>query len=289
MSSTARYAHARRGSVAGLAIMLAAVVWPASACRRSASPPEQPEQGNHSTVAEPVPAPPVDATDARARPRSEERAAERRAMVEHQIARRGIDDPATLEAMRQVPRHWFVPRELSRFAYDDRPLPIGHDQTISQPYIVALMTQALALSSQARVLEVGTGSGYQAAVLAELTPHVFTIEIVEALGRRAAATFEQRGYATIRARIGDGYRGWPEHAPFDAIIVTCAPDHIPPALVEQLAPGGRICIPVGSEDGVQELVVVGKQADGALRPETLIPVRFVPMTGEARSRGEKQD
>jgi protein-L-isoaspartate(D-aspartate) O-methyltransferase len=218
------------------------------------------------------------------RPRSDEMAAERRAMVARQIAARDVSDPHVIAAMRNVPRHWFVPDALRRDAYDDRPLPIGEDQTISQPYIVAFMTEALRLTPDDKVLEIGTGSGYQAAVLAEITPHVFTIEIVEPLGRRAMAVFEQRGYETVRARIGDGYAGWPEHAPFEAIIVTCAPDHIPPKLVEQLAVGGRICIPVGAEYGFQELIRVTKQADGTLMRESLLPVRFVPMTGDAQRK-----
>jgi len=183
--------------------------------------------------------------------------------------------------MLNVPRHWFVPPALQRQAYRDGPLPIGHDQTISQPYIVALMTEALRLNRDSKVLEVGTGSGYQAAVLAEIPPHVFTIEIVEPLARRAMETFEQRGYRTIKARIGDGYAGWPEHAPFDAIIVTCAPDHVPPKLIEQLKPQGRLCIPVGDQGGIQSLKLAVKSAQGDLTTTDLIPVRFVPMTGEA--------
>jgi protein-L-isoaspartate(D-aspartate) O-methyltransferase len=203
-------------------------------------------------------------------------------MVRTQIEARGLKDPRVLQALRDVPRHWFVPQNGQALAYADQPLPIGEDQTISQPYIVALMTEALQLKPDAKVLEIGTGSGYQAAVLSELTPHVFTIEIVEPLGKRAREAFAKRGYSTIRARIGDGYAGWPEFAPFDAIIVTCAPDHIPPRLLEQLAVNGRICIPVGSAGGVQELVVATKLADGTLKRESLIPVRFVPMTGAAR-------
>ncbi|MCH7884086.1 MAG: protein-L-isoaspartate(D-aspartate) O-methyltransferase [Planctomycetes bacterium] len=217
------------------------------------------------------------------RPRTGERAAERRKMVVDQIEARGVKDPAVIEAMRNVPRHWFVPVRLHRLAYADRPLPIGEGQTISQPYIVALMTEVLRLNPQSKVLEIGTGSGYQAAVLSEITPHVFTIEIVEPLARRAIQTFEERGYKTISSRIGDGYGGWPEHAPFDAIIVTCAPEHIPTKLIEQLKPGGRICIPVGAQGRVQELIVATKRADGSLKRKSLIPVRFVPMTGEGRA------
>ncbi len=216
------------------------------------------------------------------KPRTKERAAERRKMVVDQVEARGLKDPSVLEAMRNVPRHWFVPVRIHRLAYADRALPIGEGQTISQPYIVALMTEALRLTPQSKVLEIGTGSGYQAAVLSEITPHVFTIEIVEPLARRAIATFEERGYKKISSRIGDGYRGWPEQAPFDAIIVTCAPEHIPTKLIEQLKQGGRICIPVGAQGRVQELIVATKRADGSLKRKSLIPVRFVPMTGQEK-------
>lgn len=216
------------------------------------------------------------------RPRTLERAAERRRMAVDQIEARGVRDPAVVAAMRNVPRHWFVPVRLHRLAYADRALPIGEGQTISQPYIVALMTEVLRLTPQSKVLEIGTGSGYQAAVLSEITPHVFTIEIVEPLARRAITTFQERGYKTINLRIGDGHRGWPEHAPFDAIIVTCAPEHIPRKLIEQLKQGGRICIPVGTQGRVQELIVATKRADGSLERESLIPVRFVPMTGDRK-------
>ena len=220
----------------------------------------------------------------RGQPTTDEYRDRRVQMVAHQIEARGVRDPMVLNAMRRVPRHWFVPQGMVSHAYEDRPLPIGEGQTISQPYIVALMTEALRLGRGESVLEVGTGSGYQAAVLAELTEHVFTIEIVSPLAEQAMRAFEGHGYRGIDARIGDGYAGWPEHAPFDAIIVTCAPGHVPPALIEQLAPGGRMCIPVGSEFGVQELRVITKQADGSTTTKALIPVRFVPMTGAARER-----
>jgi protein-L-isoaspartate(D-aspartate) O-methyltransferase len=209
------------------------------------------------------------------------RSAEREAMVAVQIEGRGVRDPRVLAALRRVPREWFVPPGLAADAYDDNPLPIGEGQTISQPYIVALMTEALALPPDGRVLEIGTGSGYQAAVLAELTPHVFSIEIVPELAASARATLQARGYGGIALREGDGYAGWPEAAPFDAIIVTAAAPRVPEPLVEQLRPGGRMCIPVGP-DGSQELLLLHKQADGSLRREVLEPVRFVPMTGEAR-------
>lgn len=216
------------------------------------------------------------------KPRTTDRADERREMVRSQIRERGIRDHGVLEAMRNVPRHWFVPDRDQANAYLDRPLPIGEGQTISQPYIVALMTDLIDLDPGERVLEIGTGSGYQAAILSELTDAVYTIEIVEPLARRAGAAFEAHGYANIHARIGDGYRGWPEAAPFDAIIVTCAPEDIPQPLVDQLAPKGRLCIPVGPNDHRgQQLVVVTKRADGTLRREVKSAVRFVPMTGEA--------
>jgi len=222
------------------------------------------------------------------RPRSTEFAAERDTMVTRQIEARGVRAPKVLQAMRDVPRHWFVPDGLRSLAHADRPLPIGEDQTISQPYIVALMTEALRLTESSKVLEIGTGSGYQAAVLSEITPRVYTIEIVEPLARRAIETLKRRGYNSIETRIGDGYAGWKEHAPFDAIIVTCAPDHIPPRLIEQLAVGRRLCVPVGEEGRIQELIVVTKQQDGSLKRTTLIPVRFVPMTGDALDQPKTQ-
>jgi len=204
---------------------------------------------------------------------------ERNNMVEEQIAARGIRDASVLSAMKAVPRHWFVPEELARLAYTDRPLPIGAGQTISQPYIVALMTSALGIKQGDRVLEIGTGSGYQAAVMAELTPYVWSIEIEESLARHAAMTLETHGYGCVQVRAGDGYRGWPEAAPFDAIIVTCAPPEIPKTLIEQLKAGGRMCIPVGEVYEVQDLMLVTKQADGTTKTISIEPVRFVPMTG----------
>jgi protein-L-isoaspartate(D-aspartate) O-methyltransferase len=209
----------------------------------------------------------------------EERFARSRAlMVEQQIAARGITDSAVLDAMRSVPRHLFVPEERRNEAYEDYPLPIGQGQTISQPFIVAAMTEAIALSPKNRVLEIGTGSGYQAAVLAEIAKEVFTIEIIEPLGRHAETTLTALGYKNIQVRIGDGYRGWPEHSPFDAIIVTAAPDHIPQPLVDQLAMGGRMVLPLGDQE--QTMVILRKTPKGIIR-EDRYGVRFVPMTGEA--------
>jgi protein-L-isoaspartate(D-aspartate) O-methyltransferase len=205
-------------------------------------------------------------------------------MVRTQIVDRGIKDKRVLAAMQNVPRHWFVPEPYTSRAYEDRPLPIGWDQTISQPYIVALMTEVLNLKPGEKVLEIGTGSGYQAAILAELTDKVFTIEIVEPLARRTMKLFQEKGYHTVQVRIGDGYRGWPEEAPFDAIIVTCAPDEPPPALIEQLAVGGRMCIPVGGQWLGQELIRLTKMPDGKLRREDVAPVSFVPMTGGTGER-----
>jgi len=219
-----------------------------------------------------------------------ERADERRRMVDAQIAhprdgRDPVTDARVIDAMLAVPRHAFVPSPVSELAYGDSPLPIGHGQTISQPYIVALMTERLRLPPSGRVLEVGTGSGYQAAVLAHLTPNVFSIEIVEDLARTAAKRLRDEGYASVQVRHGDGHLGWPEQAPFDGIIVTCAPDDLPPALWSQLKPGGRIVIPIGSVDRVQRLVVVSKTADGQRRTETVTDVRFVPMIREPISTG----
>lgn len=205
--------------------------------------------------------------------------AQREAMVEQQLAARGIKDARVLAAMRKVPRHEFVPAELRAAAYDDRPLPIGHRQTISQPYIVALMTEAAALGKGARVLEVGTGSGYQAAVLAELGVEVYSIEIVEPLARVGAAALKKTGYGRVQLRVGDGYRGWPEAAPFDAVLVTAAPPRIPEPLKQQLKPGGRLVIPVGED--LQHLVVV-RRTGAQFKEERILPVRFVPMTGEAQ-------
>ena len=213
------------------------------------------------------------------RPRSRDRLDERPRMVEV-IRDYGLTDADTLAAMGRVPRHWFVDEAEQRYAYDDRPLPIGHGQTISQPFIVAYMTWLLELGPNSRVLEVGTGSGYQAAVLNEFTPHVFTIEIVEPLGRQAQERFAEHGYATIAAHVDDGYKGWPEHAPFDAIIVTCAPDAIPRPLIDQLKPAGRMVIPVGGVFDVQQLVLVTKGPDGTVSKRSLMPVRFVPLVGE---------
>ena len=198
------------------------------------------------------------------------------AMVEKQLRPRGIDDPQVLRVMAKVPREKFVAKELEASAYEDRPLPIGFGQTISQPYIVAFMTQALKPKSTDRVLEIGTGSGYQAAVLGELVAEVYSIEIVRPLAQRAATVLNALGYKNVLVKGGDGYKGWPEHAPFDSIIVTAAPDHIPQPLVEQLKEGGRMVIPVG-KTYAQQLKVLEKRG-GAVKETAVIPVKFVPLT-----------
>jgi protein-L-isoaspartate(D-aspartate) O-methyltransferase len=203
----------------------------------------------------------------------------REAMVAGQIEQRGVRDARTLAAMRKVQRHLFVPPALQADAYSDHPLPIGHDQTISQPYIVAFMTEALGLRGGETVLEVGTGSGYQAAVLAEIAARVYTIEIVAPLAEEARERLIRLGYRNVEVRAGDGYLGWPEKAPFDAIMVTAAAPRIPEPLKQQLKDGGRLVIPVGDE--YQELMVVTRKG-GAYAEDRVLPVRFVPMTGKVR-------
>ncbi len=199
-------------------------------------------------------------------------------MVEHQIAARGIRDPRVLEAMRTVPRHLFVPPAEEAFAYEDRPLPIGSGQTISQPYVVAFMAEQLRLTGKERVLEIGTGSGYSTAILAAVATKVFSIEIRPELAREAKERLERLGVKNVELKAADGYRGWPEEAPFDAILVTAAPEKIPPPLLEQLAPEGRMVIPVGAF--YQELKVIKRQG-GGYSEKSVLPVRFVPFVGEA--------
>ena len=201
----------------------------------------------------------------------------RLSMVEDQIKRRGVKDERVLNAMREVPRHEFVPAHLKKYAYADEPLPIGEDQTISQPYIVAYMTEYLRLGEGDKVLEIGTGSGYQAAVLAEIVDTVYTIEIVDVLAESAEKTLERLEYDNVLVKRGDGYAGWPENAPFDAIIITAAPTKIPQPLKEQLKVGGFMILPLG--DYSQELVLIEKNTNG-FEQKSLLPVRFVPMTGE---------
>jgi protein-L-isoaspartate(D-aspartate) O-methyltransferase len=203
-------------------------------------------------------------------------------MVAEQLSSpgRNITNALVLTAMSKVPRHEFVPERLRYRAYQDYPLPIGHDQTISQPYIVAFMTEQLEPKPTDNVLEIGTGSGYQAAVLGELVANVYTVEIIKDLAGRAAADLKRLGYTNVYVRAGDGYKGWPEAAPFDAIIVTCAPEKVPPPLIEQLKDGGRMIIPVGPTWD-QELVMLRKHGD-KLEQQAVLPVRFVPMTGQSQ-------
>ena len=196
-------------------------------------------------------------------------------MVNEQIAIRGVTDPEVLAVLQKTPRHRFVPDKVSKYAYNDHPLPIGEGQTISQPYIVAFMTEMLDTDSNHKVLEIGTGSGYQAAVLSSLVNHVYTIEIVKSLANRADSTIKKLGYKNITVRWGDGYKGWPKEAPFDRIIGTAAPPEIPLALIEQLKPGGKMVLPVGTR--WQEIVVVTKNASGEISKKNVLPVRFVPM------------
>ena len=218
-----------------------------------------------------------------------ERVDERRRMVDRQIAkprdyRRLVKDKAVLAAMRTVPRHMFVPANRRRDAYRDSPLPIGHAQTISQPYIVALMTELLKITPESRVLEIGTGSGYQAAVLGHLTPHVYSMEIIKPLAKRAGKTLKQQGYDKVEVKNGDGYWGWKDKGPFDAIIVTCAAGHLPPPLWEQLKPGGRIVVPIGGRYDNQRLVVITKTKQGKRHSRSVLGVRFVPMTGRVEAK-----
>ena len=201
----------------------------------------------------------------------------RKQMVKEQIANRGVQDKRVLDAMEAVPRHLFIPDENRAYSYWDQPVPIGLGQTISQPYIVAFMTELLKVDKDDVVLEVGTGSGYQAAILAMLARQVYTIEIVEELGNNAFKRLKTMGYTNIEGKIGDGYKGWPEHAPFDAIIVTAAAEQIPQPLIEQLKPGGRMVIPVGRVYEVQELMLITKDASSKVVKESIIPVRFVPL------------
>lgn len=219
--------------------------------------------------------------------RDEHYKAEREKMVATQMdwhtvrdGRIGVKDQRVLEAMRRVLRHEFVPDSQKSHAYSDSPLPIGYDQTISQPYIVAYMTELLKPKKEHKVLEVGTGSGYQAAVLAELVHHVYTIEIIKELSESAKKRLKRLDYENVTVRFGDGYYGWEEHAPYDAILITAAPDHIPPPLVQQLKPGGVMCIPVGGRFQIQNLTLVQKTADGSIKTKQTMPVRFVPLTGK---------
>lgn len=211
-----------------------------------------------------------------------ERAGERMKMVAEQIKARDVNDPNVLLAMEVVPRHFFVPVSRQRYAYIDLPLPIGQGQTISQPYIVAFMTETMRLKPDSKVLEIGTGSGYQAAVCAEIAAEVYTIEIVEGLAKSAESHLKELGYNNVFVKFGDGYFGWPEKAPFDAIIGTAAAEKIPPPLLEQLKPTGRMILPFEDSAGFQYLVLVTKDPNGVIHKRNVLPVRFVPMTGKVK-------
>jgi len=221
------------------------------------------------------------------RPRFEEKKDERLRMVRNEIMNDPfirITDKRVLEAMEAVPRHLFVPKNYRNAAYENHPLSIGHGQTISQPLIVALMTELLEIHPGDKILEIGTGSGYQAAVLSELTPYVYTVEIVKELAEQAESTLSRLGYKTIKVKAGDGYEGWPEYAPYDGIIVTCAPENIPQPLIKQLKPGGRMVIPVSTNGWTQWLMVVKKTKNGKIKKTRKYPVVFVPMTGKAEKK-----
>lgn len=258
---------------------LASRIWPApllalAACSNGGNEaPERSDTPGGATTESPSPV--LDSAATRA---------ERERLVLRMVEGEGVRDPAVLAAMRKVARHLFVPRDLQAEAYADHPLPIGHAQTISQPSLVAFMTELLQVNREATVLEIGTGSGYQAAILGELVREVYTIEIVRPLGEEAARRLQRMGYQNVHVRVGDGYQGWSEHAPFDAIIVTCAPESVPQPLIDQLKTGGRLCIPVGPTAGRQELYLMVKGADGTLERKSVLGVRFVPMTGAVKQR-----
>ena len=258
--------------------LLAAMLVLAAACTSEPQPAPITQEGTASSTTSPpgpTTAPPTGTPETP--PAPDNRAEERFGMVDQQIVGRGVSDPVVLEAMRTVPRHRFVTEEWQDQAYADHPLPIGHGQTISQPFIVALMSEALGVEPGAKVLEIGTGSGYQAAVLAEMGVEVYSIEIIPELAERAATTLHELGYSAT-TRSADGYLGWPEEAPFDAIIVTAAPDHVPQPLVEQLSPGGAMVIPVGPIGAVQTLWRFTNSDDGEILAESLGAVSFVPLT-----------
>ncbi len=229
-----------------------------------------------------APSPSTDSARSERDPYAEERARLVKNIATDTFGRDAVKDEAVLDALRAVPRHVFVPESQRREAYRDKPLPIGYGQTISQPYIVASMTELLEVDSDDVVLEIGTGSGYQTAVLAEIVQQVYTIEIVPELADSARDRLKRLGYENVEVRTGDGYNGWAEHGPYDAIIVTAAASHIPPPLIEQLKPGGKMVIPVGPVFQVQQLMRVEKDAEGKVRQRSVMPVRFVPLTGGPR-------
>jgi protein-L-isoaspartate(D-aspartate) O-methyltransferase len=262
---------------------------------QSLAEPNQPQTEPNQPVAEPNQPPDKleDPNDKKVlrplhkHPAYTERVVERARMVDWQIEARAVKDPNVLSAMRTVPRHAFVRPTEQNYAYTDNPLPIGYQQTISQPYIVAFMTEALKLTRNSKVLEIGTGSGYQAAVCAEIAQEVYSIEIVEELAKIAKDRLKELGYRNVFTKYGDGFFGWPEHAPFDAIIGTAAAGRIPEPLIEQLKPGGRMILPYGTPRGFQYLVLVTKDKDGNISRKNVMPVRFVPMTGEVQKTNEE--
>ena len=277
-----------RSTTAGIVIRLAVLSMLAGGCA-STEQVDAPEPSSQPKQTQDVEPKVVEASSPR--PKHEhaafaQRVEERKKMVSTQIANRPfarpVRDDQVLQAMRTVPRHAFVPDRYQGQAYADRPLPIGFSQTISQPYIVGFMTELLELNSTSKVLEIGTGSGYQAAVAAELANAVYSIEIIEELGEDAERRLKELGYTNVHIKIADGYDGWPEHAPFDAIIVTAASSHIPPPLIKQLKPGGRLVIPLGSPWRAQQLVLLTKQEDGTIKSQGLMAVQFVPMLGKAQ-------
>ncbi|MBN2448056.1 MAG: protein-L-isoaspartate(D-aspartate) O-methyltransferase [Phycisphaerae bacterium] len=278
----------------GLALVVLVLVLLASRSRGGGAPPASEAVAARTPSSQPAPVAPYVTRDEQGhlqwpRPRTTDWQRERDQLVDRHIARGdqfsdAVKEPRVIAAMRAVPRHEFVPRSSRGRAYIDSPLPIGHGQTISQPYIVALMTELLDVDEGERVLEIGTGSGYQAAVLNELTPYVYSIEILEPLHDEVVARFERLGYKTIQTRHADGYDGWAEAGPFDGIIVTCAAGHVPPPLWEQLKPGGRMVIPVGGVYETQRLLVLEKDAKGQRSSRSVLAVRFVPMTGKAQEK-----
>ncbi|MHC4822323.1 MAG: protein-L-isoaspartate(D-aspartate) O-methyltransferase [Planctomycetota bacterium] len=260
-----------------------ALTFLAAAC--SAEPPPRKRITQRGTVGPAPPVFPVRPTYGRTGPLPKEppyRRIDREAMVDRYLGAIGVTDERVLKAMRTVQRHLFVPKEYEESAYDDTPLPIGHGQTISAPDIVGYMSQAIGVEPGAKVLDVGTGSGYQAAVLGEMGCRVLSIEIVEELAADAAARLDALGYKDVTVKAGDGYRGWPEEAPFDAILVAAAPDHVPQPLIDQLRTGGKLVLPVGPVAATQKMLILTKKADGTADREETLAVRFVPMTGEAQ-------
>jgi protein-L-isoaspartate(D-aspartate) O-methyltransferase len=280
-----KYSAARKKWIGAAVVFLILILLPAiifldncdRKCDQIVPVQNEPVAANQTTVA----------SNDKNNPDFTERVEERKEMVAMQIAARGINDANVLAAMRKVPRHAFMPAAQQRYAYVDSALPIEHGQTISQPYIVAFMTEALQLDPNSKVLEIGTGSGYQAAVCAEIAREVYTIEIVEELAASAAKVLKELGYDNVHVKAGDGFFGWPGHAPFDAIIGTAAAGRVPEPLLEQLKPGGRMILPVENDFGFQHLILITKDENGNLQQKNVMPVQFVPMTGEVQKPEKK--